>query len=313
MLTAISLTFSVRGVYHPVNTTWPERAAMVNTQLAIHFARSFNSKCPTALSASRLPFTSILRLTPRVGEFEAFVASRSLIAPVRWPAPPLLLYDRKKQQPARATLLQKRWKDDDRRRAAAGEVGRIGTRMGLAALLALFVFPPLGSSGRRPGSATSTAQSFCAAPESPLPDAPKPQKVVHDNSKIGPCRVMQKFEPEGTAEAFTAGEMALEAAGFQPRQDSSSTDQSAAPAELPPCPPQPIINWFARFLNGPQVKPLTPKEKGAPRRAQRPRPLQRHHHPRQLRHLPSALTPTPPTALECPASGATSASATHRT
>jgi hypothetical protein len=30
-----------------------------------------------------------------------------------------------------------------------------------------------------------------------------------------------------------------------------------------PCPPLvPLIDWYARFLNGPQVKPLTPKEKG---------------------------------------------------
>ncbi len=30
-----------------------------------------------------------------------------------------------------------------------------------------------------------------------------------------------------------------------------------------PCPPlTPLINWYARFTNGPQVKPLTPKEKG---------------------------------------------------
>ncbi len=33
--------------------------------------------------------------------------------------------------------------------------------------------------------------------------------------------------------------------------------------EPTPCPPLvPLINWYARFLNGPQVKPLTPKEKG---------------------------------------------------
>ena len=41
----------------------------------------------------------------------------------------------------------------------------------------------------------------------------------------------------------------------------TKTGQSGASAQLPPCPPQPLINWFARFLNGPQVKPLTPKEK----------------------------------------------------
>ncbi len=41
-------------------------------------------------------------------------------------------------------------------------------------------------------------------------------------------------------------------------------DESSQPGgqrELPACPPAPPINWFARFLNGPQVKPLTPKEK----------------------------------------------------
>ncbi|MGA2569717.1 MAG: hypothetical protein ABSF23_04295 [Terracidiphilus sp.] len=28
-----------------------------------------------------------------------------------------------------------------------------------------------------------------------------------------------------------------------------------------PCPPKPEINWYERFTNGPQVKPMTPKEK----------------------------------------------------
>jgi hypothetical protein len=31
--------------------------------------------------------------------------------------------------------------------------------------------------------------------------------------------------------------------------------------QQPPCAQKPVINWFARFLNGPEVKPLTAKEK----------------------------------------------------
>lgn len=31
--------------------------------------------------------------------------------------------------------------------------------------------------------------------------------------------------------------------------------------ELPPCPPSPIVNFYQRFLNGPEIKPLTPREK----------------------------------------------------
>ena len=49
-----------------------------------------------------------------------------------------------------------------------------------------------------------------------------------------------------------------------PQIDVPSPDsrlETVAPEDLPPCPPQPLINFFQRFVNGPQVKPLTPKEK----------------------------------------------------
>jgi hypothetical protein len=72
---------------------------------------------------------------------------------------------------------------------------------------------------------------------------------------------VRKFEPEGTAAAFTASQTALEVAGFQPQQAGPSQALAAASTELPPCPPPPLINWFARFITGPEVKPLTPKEK----------------------------------------------------
>jgi hypothetical protein len=44
-----------------------------------------------------------------------------------------------------------------------------------------------------------------------------------------------------------------------PKTASCPTAQPGAPAVL--CPPQPSKNWFERFLTGPEVKPLTPKEK----------------------------------------------------
>jgi hypothetical protein len=62
--------------------------------------------------------------------------------------------------------------------------------------------------------------------ELPLPDAPQPQAVAPaDAPKTPPCPAVQP----GTQTA--------------------------------PCPPQPPKNWFERFLTGPEVKPLTPKEK----------------------------------------------------
>lgn len=61
--------------------------------------------------------------------------------------------------------------------------------------------------------------------------------------------------------ADMAGSISTAQAGVQPSPADTKTGQSGASAQLPPCPPQPLINWFARFLNGPQVKPLTTKEK----------------------------------------------------
>jgi len=38
--------------------------------------------------------------------------------------------------------------------------------------------------------------------------------------------------------------------------------QESANLQPLPCPPlEPLIDWYSRFLNGPQVKPLTPREK----------------------------------------------------
>jgi hypothetical protein len=39
-------------------------------------------------------------------------------------------------------------------------------------------------------------------------------------------------------------------------------DETTPPQELPACQPMQLINFYQRFMNGPEVKPLTPKEKG---------------------------------------------------
>ena len=53
-----------------------------------------------------------------------------------------------------------------------------------------------------------------------------------------------------------------------------------------PCPLYvPIVNWYARFLDGPEGQAAHAERKSLARRTQRRRPLQRHHYPRHLRHL----------------------------
>jgi hypothetical protein len=89
-----------------------------------------------------------------------------------------------------------------------------------------------------------------------LPDAPAPQaSPVAAPSPIGLCQLRNA----GAAVSAEASLRALAAAGL-----AETGVDSAAPAVIKPAPCPallPVINWYARFENGPQVKPLTPKEK----------------------------------------------------
>ena len=116
------------------------------------------------------------------------------------------------------------------------------------------------------GPALVTAQIHPVSTASPLPDAPLPV-IKHQNSKSGPCRVIPRSESAGialseTGASFIAGEAGLSAVEVEADTPVSESGTTVAPQELPPCPPQPLINFYQRFINGPEVKPLTPKEKG---------------------------------------------------
>lgn len=77
-----------------------------------------------------------------------------------------------------------------------------------------------------------------------LPDAPLPQVPIRSVVKVaGPCAVADPGKPAGASSANGS------ASSFQPG------------AQATPCPARPATYWFARFLTGPEVKPLTPKEK----------------------------------------------------
>jgi hypothetical protein len=89
----------------------------------------------------------------------------------------------------------------------------------------------------------------------PLPDAPQAQLAAHRKPITpGPCQAERSV--------VTAAQAAAVGAVF----GAASAVDGVIPQSVlqpKPCPPlTPLINWYARFTNGPQVKPLTPKEKG---------------------------------------------------
>jgi hypothetical protein len=114
--------------------------------------------------------------------------------------------------------------------------------------------------------AAASAQIQPVNPASPLPDAPLPV-IKHANSKSGPCRVIPRSESAGIALAETGSSFIAAVAGFAPAGSAAtqpSGDQSGvtvSPRDLPACPPPTFINFYQRFMNGPEVKPLTPREK----------------------------------------------------
>ena len=121
-----------------------------------------------------------------------------------------------------------------------------GARLaGLALTLAALFFP---------ARLTWAGQAESPKPMPALPEAPRPQTTAQDSAaEPRPCRV-RKADEAGKA---TETEAAVSGAG------SPAPSVNPQPgAQTAPCPPlEPLIDWYARFTNGPQVKPMKPKEK----------------------------------------------------
>jgi len=117
-----------------------------------------------------------------------------------------------------------------------------------------------------PGISVAAAQTQPVNPAAPLPEAPLPL-IKHPKSRSGPCRVIPRSQSAGAAVSETGSGFLAALGGFAPAEPIAPVPAfdakpvAAEPGELPPCPPPPLINFYQRFLNGPEVKPLSPKEK----------------------------------------------------
>ena len=108
------------------------------------------------------------------------------------------------------------------------------------------------------GMAFSLAACGCTAqsPNStaPLPDSPQPQAAPQPPAPPEPCPVR-------------GGVSRAESAAQPNGQDGTELPSHEGSSELKllkvPCPAPlvPLINWYARFLDGPQVRRMTPREK----------------------------------------------------
>jgi hypothetical protein len=97
------------------------------------------------------------------------------------------------------------------------------------------------------------AQSRFAQAQSPEP-TPDPQTPVQPAPPVQPAAPAQATSPAQTPGLPDAPAPAGSTQGKGKAQSDKSKCNKI------PC-PAPLINWYTRFENGPQVKPLTPKEK----------------------------------------------------
>jgi len=88
-------------------------------------------------------------------------------------------------------------------------------------------------------------------PQPTVPDSPQPQASAVHPATPAPCPAKASTSsppPASNADGAKA-----------PAESAASPSPLSTRGTNPPCPPPP--NWYVRFTNGPQVKPLTPREK----------------------------------------------------
>ena len=106
---------------------------------------------------------------------------------------------------------------------------------------------------------------FCRCFCSPLPRPPQPR--THPPGPLSRCLKLLSPKPEQRRP-----QPCKAAPGIRPRPpllqkhppgaaQAGATPQAGTQPGPPQCPPPPSTNWYTRFINGPEVKPLTPKEK----------------------------------------------------
>jgi len=124
----------------------------------------------------------------------------------------------------------------------------------LASALALAACPTLAAQSNSVQS-PSAGQAAPATPAKPAQTIPplKPIQILLRPAE--PCMVKNT----GATVAATGAMRAFSVAGLSGIPRSAGT----TPVITKVCMPRvPLINWYARFMDGPEVKPLTPDEKG---------------------------------------------------
>ncbi len=104
-----------------------------------------------------------------------------------------------------------------------------------------------------PSGPALAGQTESPKPQPAVPEAPQPQLPARPAPAAKPCQAKK-----------AAGTAAAGPAASNPMPDASGAaipTPGVSPKPAPCTPLEPLIDWYARFIDGPKVKPMTPKEK----------------------------------------------------
>ena len=151
----------------------------------------------------------------------------------------------------------------------------LGTWLLLAVFLPAAAILGAGPVWASAAASTDTAITDSASNGMELPDAPLPQNPAQQNKpakgqearpEADPCEAKnagKAMVTKAAGAATAAAGLPAPAASERPKgtEESPCSPYSNLVKALPIVKNLPLVNWYARFLDGPQVKPMTPKEK----------------------------------------------------
>ncbi len=134
--------------------------------------------------------------------------------------------------------------DQNKSGCARSDISSLAAARLVANALLLVLLPLLAI----PSCAGQTANT---QPNPPLPEAPQPQSDAHSKTAgTAPCHHKKDT---------SAGQQSVAVGTIAPNPSQPVPCPTSKQGFIPPIPP--LIDWYGRFLNGPQVKRLTPTQK----------------------------------------------------
>jgi hypothetical protein len=131
-----------------------------------------------------------------------------------------------------------------------------------AAFLLLSAVAPLTAQDHVQDHGTANSLIASATPDAAFRVSPASSLSLRSEGDLPDSPLPADSDLQAPAEGQSTPQAPAQSANPDTSSNAASEEASRKDCKLRPCAAKPIINWYMRFEDGPQVKPMTPKEKG---------------------------------------------------